>query len=263
MNIKLERPLAFFDLETTGLDISSDRIIEISILKLFPNGKKISKTWLINPEITIPKESTLIHGITNEQVKNSPKFNDISIEVKNMLVDADLAGYNSNKFDIPLLMEEFIRCKVDFNLKEKKKIDIQNIFHKMEKRDLTTAYNFYCSKKLANAHSAESDTKATYEILISQIDKYKNLENNVNFLDNFSNIGEKFIDAAGFVRMNDNNEEIFSFGKYKNRSLKEVFNKNPGYFSWIKNANFPIYTKNIVNDIINKIKLEKKFKSER
>lgn len=262
MNIKLERPLAFFDLETTGLDISSDRIIEISILKLFPNGKKISKTWLINPEVTIPKESTLIHGITNEQVKNSPKFKDISIEVKNMLVDADLAGYNSNKFDIPLLMEEFLRCKVDFNLKEKKKIDIQNIFHKMEKRDLTTAYNFYCSKRLTNAHSAESDTKATYEILISQIDKYKNLENNVNFLDNFSNIGEKFIDAAGFVRINDNNEEIFSFGKYKNRSLKEVFNTNPGYFSWIKNANFPIYTKNIVNDIINKIKLEKKFKSE-
>ena len=250
MSLILEKPIVFFDLETTGLQISTDRIVEISILKIFPNGNKESKTWLVNPTIPIPKETTEIHGITDEKVKNEPTFKDISKEIIELIDHCDLAGYNSNKFDIPLLAEEFLRCDIDFNMKNRNAIDVQNIFHKLEKRNLIAAYKFYCNKDLTNAHSAQADTKATYEILVSQLKKYPALENNINFLSDFSEIRGKLADLAGFIKYNEKGEEIFSFGKYRDNTLKKVWKDNPGYFSWIKQADFPKYTKNIIDDFI-------------
>tara|TARA_Y100001968_G_scaffold330352_1_gene381990 strand:- start:621 stop:1406 length:786 start_codon:yes stop_codon:yes gene_type:complete len=261
MSLILEKPIVFFDLETTGLQISTDRIVEISILKIFPNGNKESKTWLVNPTIPIPKETTEIHGITDEKVKNEPTFKDISKEIIELIDHCDLAGYNSNKFDIPLLAEEFLRCDIDFNMKNRNAIDVQNIFHKLEKRNLIAAYKFYCNKDLTNAHSAQADTKATYEILVSQLKKYPALENNINFLSDFSEIRGKLADLAGFIKYNEKGEEIFSFGKYRDNTLKKVWKDNPGYFSWIKQADFPKYTKNIIDDFIIRVKLQDKFNS--
>tara|TARA_B100001758_G_scaffold81904_1_gene69633 strand:+ start:42972 stop:43757 length:786 start_codon:yes stop_codon:yes gene_type:complete len=261
MNLKLEKPIIFFDLETTGLQISKDRIVEISILKVFPNGNKESKTWLVNPTITIPKEIIEIHGISNEKVANEPTFKDLSKEIIQLINNCDLAGYNSNKFDIPLLAEEFLRCGIDFNMKNRKSIDVQNIFHKMEKRTLVAAYKFYCNKDLTNAHSAEADTIATYEVLLSQIKKYNELENNIQFLSEFSHIGGKFADMAGFIRYNEEGKKILSFGKYKDQTLEKIWNENPGYFSWINHAEFPLYTKNIMNDFATQMKLKNKFNS--
>ena len=261
MSLILEKPIVFFDLETTGLQISTDRIVEISILKIFPNGNKESKTWLVNPTIPIPKETTEIHGITDEKVKNEPTFKDISKEIIELIDNCDLAGYNSNKFDIPLLAEEFLRCDIDFNMKNRNAIDVQNIFHKLEKRNLIAAYKFYCNKDLTNAHSAQADTKATYEILVSQLKKYTELENNINFLSEFSEIRGKLADLAGFIKYNEKGEEIFSFGKYRDNTLEKVWKDNPGYFSWIKQADFPKYTKNIIDDFIIRVKLQDKFNS--
>ena len=261
MSLILEKPIVFFDLETTGLQISTDRIVEISILKIFPNGNKESKTWLVNPTIPIPKETTEIHGITDEKVKNEPTFKDISKEIIELIDNCDLAGYNSNKFDIPLLAEEFIRCDIEFNMQNRNAIDVQNIFHKLEKRNLIAAYKFYCNKDLTNAHSAQADTKATYEILVSQLKKYTELENNINFLSEFSEIRGKLADLAGFIKYNEKGEEIFSFGKYRDNTLEKVWKDNPGYFSWIKQADFPKYTKNIIEDFIIRVKLQDKFNS--
>ena len=259
MKLKLERPIVFFDLETTGLHIAKDRIVEIAIMKIFPNGNTESKNWLVNPTIPIPKESTAIHGITDEKVKNEPTFKEIASEISNLINNCDLAGYNSNKFDIPILTEEFLRADVDFNMKGRKAIDVQNIFHKLEQRTLIAAYKFYCEKDLTNAHSAEADTKATYEVLLAQLEKYDELENNVDFLANFSQKGGKFADMAGFIRYNEKDEEILSFGKYKGKTLKDIWEENPGYFSWINQADFPLYTKNIMKDFANQMKLQKKF----
>ena len=186
MKLNLKKPIVFFDLETTGVKIATDRIVEISLLKILPNGNKESKTWLVNPTIDIPYETTLIHGITNEKVENKPTFKDLAKEIFEFIHNCDLAGYNSNKFDIPLLAEEFLRVGYNFDMKNRLAIDVQNIFHKLEKRTLTAAYKFYCNKDLTNAHSAESDTKATYEVLIAQLEKYNELENNVHFLADFS-----------------------------------------------------------------------------
>ena len=259
MNLNLIKPLVFFDLETTGVNIVNDRIVEISILKIFPNGNKESKTWLVNPTIPIPEVTTAIHGITNEKIANEPTFQELYKEILLIIKDCDLAGYNSNKFDIPLLIEEFLRCDSEFKIKEFKSVDVQNIFHKLEQRTLSAAYKFYCNKELVNAHSAEIDTKATFEILLAQIEKYDELSGDVAFLANFSNIGGKNIDMAGFIQLNDKNEEILTFGKNKGKTLEQIYNENPGYFSWINQAEFPLYTKKVLKDSITKIKLKKKF----
>jgi len=261
MILQLKKPIVFFDLETTGVKVAVDRIVEISILKIFPNGNKESKTWLVNPTVPIPEETTLIHGITNEKVVNEPTFSELSDDIYRLIENCDLAGFNSNKFDIPLLAEEFLRAGIEFNMKNRKAVDIQNIFHKLEQRTLIAAYKFYCDKDLTNAHSAKADTNATYEILLAQLDKYSELENNIDFLSEFSERGGKFADLAGFIRYNQKGEEVLSFGKYRDITLKQIWNNNPGYFSWIKQADFPLYTKNIMNNFATKMKLEKKFKN--
>ena len=261
MNLKLEKPVIFFDLETTGVKIATDRIVEISILKIFPNGNKESKTWLVNPTIPIPKETTDIHGISDEKIANEPTFKELASEIAEIMHNCDLAGYNSNKFDIPLIAEEFLRAGINFDMNNRKSIDVQNIFHKLEKRTLTAAYQFYCGKKLENAHSAKEDTIATYEVLLAQLKKYKELENNIDFLSEFSEKGGKSADIAGFIRFNKKGEEILSFGKDRNITLKQIWEENPGYFSWINQAEFPLYTKNVMNNFATKMKLQKKFNS--
>ena len=248
MNLKLSKPIVFFDLETTGINIATDKIVEISILKVFPNGNKESKTWLVNPEMEIPKESSEIHGITNEKVVAEPTFKELADKVNEMIGDADLAGFNSNRFDIPLLAEELMRAGIDFDMKNRKAIDVQVIFHKKEQRTLGAGYQFYCGKELEGAHGAEADTNATYEILLAQLDKYPDLENSVDALSEFSTHGER-ADFAGFILMNDEKQEIFSFGKYKGRTVEEVFIENPGYNNWIQNADFPLYTKKVLREI--------------
>ena len=261
MNLKLKKPIVFFDLETTGINIVHDRIVEISILKVFPNGNKESKTWLVNPTIKIPKETIAIHGITNEKVANEPTFDLLHKDILRLIEDCDLGGYNSNKFDIPLLVEEFLRCGVDFSIKNIKTVDVQNIFHKLEKRTLSAAYKFYCNKELIDAHSAEADTIATYEILLAQIEKYSELENDVDFLSNFSNVGNKRLDMAGFIRTNEKNQPIIAFGKYKNKTIDEIYEVNPGYFSWINQAEFPQFTKKILKELVAEVKLKRKFEN--
>lgn len=261
MSLKLEKPIIFFDLETTGVKVAKDRIVEISILKVFPNGKKESKTWLINPTIPIPIETTQIHGISDKEVKNQPTFKDIAKEILNLLHDCDLAGYNSNKFDIPLLAEEFLRAEIDFDMKGRKAIDVQNIFHELEKRTLKAAYKFYCNKDLIDAHSAKADTIATYDILLAQLEKYDELQNDISFLSTFSQRGKKFVDIAGFIQYNNEGKEIISFGKYKNVTLEKIWRDNPGYFSWINQADFPRYTKNVIKNFVTKMKLEDKLNS--
>ena len=248
MNLKLSKPIVFFDLETTGVNIATDKIVEISILKVFPNGNKESKTWLVNPEMEIPKESSEIHGITNEQVATEPTFKELAKKVNEMVAGCDLAGFNSNRFDIPLLAEELMRAGIDFDMKNRKAIDVQVIFHKKEQRTLGAGYQFYCGKELEGAHGAEADTNATYEILLAQLDKYPDLENSVAALSEFSTHGER-ADFAGFILMNDEKQEIFSFGKYKGRTVEEVFIENLGYNNWIQNADFPLYTKKVLREI--------------
>jgi len=261
MNLKLKKPIVFFDLETTGVQIAKDRIVEIAILKVFPNGNKESKTWLVNPTIPIPNEITAIHGISDKQVENEPPFKELAAEILELIHNCDLAGYNSNKFDIPLLAEEFLRAGIDFDIKNRRTIDVQNIFHKLEQRTLVAAYRFYCNKDLKHAHSAEADTLATYEVLLAQLEKYKELENDIDFLAEFSERGGKFADMAGFIRFNAKGEEVLSFGKYRDVTLAQIWNDNPGYFSWINQADFPLYTKNIMSDFATKMKLKNKFNS--
>jgi DNA polymerase III subunit epsilon len=248
MELKLNRPICFFDLETTGIDVAKDRIVEISILKVFPNGNKESKTWLVNPTIPIPFQVTEIHGISDEKVVNEPTFAELSSQVYNMIKDSDLAGFNSDRFDIPLLAEELLRANVDFEMKNRVSIDIQTIFHKKEERTLSAAYKFYCDQSLENAHSAEADTNATYEILKAQLDRYNDLENDMNFLSEFTT-RKKNVDFAGFIALNKEGKEIFNFGKHKGSLVDDVFDAEPGYFGWIQNADFPLYTKKVLTAI--------------
>ena len=248
MNLNLKKPIVFFDLETTGIQIASDRIVEISILKVFPNGNKESKTWRVNPEMEIPKESSDIHGITNEDVVTEPTFTELASKVSKMIEGCDLAGFNSNRFDIPLLAEEMLRAKVNFDMQDRKAIDVQVIFHKKEQRTLGAGYKFYCDKDLENAHSAEADTMATYEILEAQIEKYDDVDSDVDFLSDYSS-HQKRADFAGFILFNDDKKEIFSFGKYKGKTVEEVLRANPGYYSWMQNADFPLYTKKVMTYI--------------
>ena len=248
MKINLVRPICFFDLETTGINISKDRIVEISVLKIFPNGNKESKTWLVNPKIPIPNEVSNIHGITDDMVMNEPSFDSIGVHVKDMIDKCDLGGFNSNKFDIPLLAEEFLRNEIDFNLENVKCIDVQNIFHKMEKRTLGAAYKFYCQKDLIDAHSSKADTLATFEVLEAQIEKYSELENNVDFLSDFSS-RNKSVDLAGFIIYNKDNVPCFSFGKHKGKTVDFIIENEPGYLGWILNSDFPMYTKKILTKL--------------
>ena len=256
MKLNLTRPIVFFDLETTGVNIVTDKIVEISILKVFPNGNKESKTWLVNPEMEIPQESINVHGITNEKVVSEPTFKELASEVNEMISDADLAGFNSNRFDIPLLAEELMRVGIEFDMKNRKAIDVQVIFHKKEQRTLSAGYQFYCGKELEGAHGAEADTNATYEILLAQLDKYNDIENSVDALSNFSTHGTR-ADFAGFILMNDEHQEVFSFGKYKGRIVEEVLKENPGYNSWIQNADFPLYTKKVLREIKERMSVSK------
>ncbi|BAV95218.1 3'-5' exonuclease [Ichthyobacterium seriolicida] len=248
MDLNITKPICFFDLETTGTNISKDRIIEISILKILVDSTQESKTWLVNPTVVIPEESIKVHNITNEDVADKPTFKDILPEIKKMIKNSDLCGYNSNKFDIPLLAEEFLRAGEDFSMKNRKSIDVQNIFHKMEQRTLSAAYKFYCKKELSNAHSAQADTQATYEILKSQLDHYPELKNEMDFLSEFSQ-HNRSVDLAGFIGLDDQDFEIFNFGKYKGLRVLEILEKDKGYFSWIQNSDFPLYTKKILTEI--------------
>ena len=248
MELNLKKPVVFFDLETTGIDVVNDRIVEISLLKVSPDGNEETKTMRINPEMPIPQQATEVHGITDEDVKNEPTFNTVAKDIAKFIEGCDLGGYNSNKFDIPLLAEEFLRVGVDVDLKKHRFIDVQVIFHKMEQRTLSAAYKFYCQKNLDDAHSAEADTKATYEILKAQIDRYSELQNDMEELSKFSS-HNKNVDFAGRIVYDENGEEVFNFGKYKGQSVESVLEKDQGYFGWILNSDFPLYTKKVLTAI--------------
>ena len=248
MRLNLKNPLLFFDLETTGINIVKDRIIEISYVKVSPNGKEESRTFRVNPGMPIPPESTAIHGITDEDVTDCPTFKEIAKTLAKQIEGCDLAGYNSNRFDIPMLAEEFLRAGVDIDLNRRKFIDVQTIFHKMEQRTLSAAYKFYCDKDLENAHTAEADTRATYEVLQAQLDRYPALKNDVGFLSQFSSYSNN-VDFAGRMVYNDKGEEVINFGKYKGRLAAEVLKADPGYYSWIMNGDFPLNTKKMFTEI--------------
>ncbi len=248
MKLNLKNPIVFFDLETTGVNVNSDRIVEICILKIETDGSEESKTWLVNPERPIPKETTEIHGITDEDVKNQPTFREIARSVAAMIEGCDMAGFNSNRFDVPLLAEEFLRADVDIDMKKRKFIDVQTIFHKNEPRTLSAAYKFYCGAELTDAHSAEADVKATYQVLKAQLDKYDNIENDMAFLAEFSSFN-KNVDYSGRIIYDKDGVEVINFGKYKGQKVAEVFAKDPGYYAWMMNGDFPLYTKKVITEI--------------
>ena len=254
MKLNLETPLAFFDLETTGINIQKDRIVEISIVKVFPDGTDERLTQRINPTIPIPKSTTDIHGISDEDVKNEPTFCEMAQRIYEYLEPCDLAGYNSARFDIPVLMEEFLRCGIHFDIDKRKTVDVQRVFHLMEKRTLEAAYKFFCDKDLENAHSAEADALATYEVLKSQLDRYDELKNDVKFLQNFTKDGD-FLDAARrFVLISG--IPHFNFGKHKGRPVEDVLKEEPGYYDWMMKKDFALHTK----ERLKQIKLKLSFK---
>lgn len=248
MKLNLIRPICFFDLETTGVNITKDRIVEISLLKVFPDNREQKKTWLINPEISISSDATAIHGISNEDVVDAPTFKMVARQVNEFIKDSDLGGFNSNRFDIPILAEEMLRAEVEFDMKNRFSVDVQTIFHKMEKRNLASAYKFYCDKNLDGAHRAEVDTMATYEVLKSQLDHYDILKNNTKFLAEFST-HRKFADFAGFIGFDNHGAEVFNFGKHKGKKVSEILESEPGYFGWLLDADFPLYTKKVLTSI--------------
>ena len=249
MKLNLKNPLVFFDLETTGTNINTDRIVEICYLKIYPNGNEESKTLRINPDMHIPQEASAIHGIYDEDVKDCPTFKDVAKKIAADIEGCDLAGFNSNRFDIPVLAEEFLRAEVDIDLMKRKFVDVQVIYHKLEQRTLSAAYKFYCDKNLEDAHTAEADTRATYEVLKAQLDRYPEvLENDVTFLSNYS-CYTKNVDFAGRIVYNDQGVEVFNFGKYKGISVKEILQKDPGYYSWILQGDFTLNTKNVLTKI--------------
>lgn len=253
--LKLTKPLAFIDLETTGTNLGTDRIIEIAIIKILPDGTRSVKRKLINPEIPIPQASTDIHGITDAMVKEAPCFRQVAHELKQMLDHCDLAGYNSNRFDIPLLMEEFLRSQIDFDMKGRRMVDVQKIFHQMEQRTLSAAYKFYCNKNLENAHSAEVDASATYEILEAQTEKYPALGNTVESI--LKATGEDVI--VDFARrfIMDNGVEVFNFGKFKGRAVADVLRSEPQYYDWMMKGDFPQHTKQKLTEIYTRAMLKK------
>lgn len=226
MQLQLTKPICFFDLETTGTNVAKDRIVEISILKVFPNGNKESKTWLVNPEMPIPAESEAIHGISDEKVANEPTFKQLSKDIYAMIRDSDLAGFNSDRFDIPLLAEEMLRADVDFDMKSMVSVDVQTIFHKMEKRTLEAAYKFYCDKNLDDAHSAEADTLATYEVLLAQLERYPELENDIKKLSEFTTRRQN-LDFAGFIGLDEEENPIFPSENTKGKQWTRSWKKSP------------------------------------
>ncbi len=255
MNLHLTRPLCVFDLETTGTQITKDRIVQIAIIKLLPNGEQQEYNQLINPTIVITDEIALIHGITNERVKNSPTFREKAEEIADFIGDSDLAGYNSNKFDVPVLAEEFLRAEFEFDISNRRFIDVQNIFHKMEQRTLAAAYQFYCDRKIENAHDALYDTRATLDVFLAQLDRYENLKNDVSFLAEFSRAGEfEIVDLAGRLARNKKGDVIYNFGKHNGKSVAEVLKIEPGYYGWMLDADFPLYTKQCLRVEMQRIK---------
>ncbi|HJP64248.1 MAG TPA: exonuclease domain-containing protein [Mucilaginibacter sp.] len=264
MKLNLKRPLAFFDIESTGTNVGSDRIVELSVIKMNPDGSEEVKTWRMNPGIPIPLESSLVHGIYDEHIKDELAFEALAASVAEFIGDSDLAGYNSNKFDIPILMEEFLRCGVEFDLENRFFVDVQNIFHQMEQRTLKAAYQFYCNKQIINAHSAEADTRATMEVLLAQIEKYEGLDwedkagkiskpvvNDIEALHKFTNLNRP-LDFAGRMVYNEKGEELFNFGKHKGKRVEDVFNAEPSYFSWMMQGDFPLYTKRKLEEVYNR-----------
>ena len=253
MKLNLKRPIVFFDLETTGVDTAKDRIVEISMVKVMPDGEEIVRTRRINPQMHIPEQATAIHGITDDDVKGEPTFAQIAKSLAQFIERCDFGGFNSNRFDLPMLVEEFLRAGVDVDFRRRRFVDVQNIFHKMEQRTLVAAYKFYCDKDLEDAHSAEADTRATYEVLMAQLDRYPELQNDVAALADFSERGQT-ADFAGRIGYNDKQEEIFNFGKYKGRRLEDVFREEPSYYAWMMNGDFPLYTKKVITEIYLRMK---------
>ena len=264
MKLNLKRPLAFFDLEATGTNIGADRIVEISVIKLNVDGSEEVKTWRVNPEMPIPIESSLIHGIYDEDIKDESTFKALAAAIAAFIDTSDLAGFNSNKFDIPMLMEEFLRAGVIFDLDNRHFVDVQNIFHQMEQRTLKAAYQFYCKKDIINAHSAEADTRATMEVLLAQLAKYENIEwedkkgnksipvvNDIEALHKFTNLS-KPVDFAGRMVYNEQGEEVINFGKHKGKKVEDVFSTEPSYYSWMMQGDFPLYTKRKLEEIYNR-----------
>jgi DNA polymerase III subunit epsilon len=248
LNLKLKRQIAFLDLETTGINISTDRIVEISVLKISPNGKEEWMSTRVNPEMAIPPKSTAIHDIKDEDVEKAPTFREIANNLAAFLEGCDLAGYNAIKFDIPVLAEEFLRVNIDFNFRKRRYVDVQVIFHKKEQRTLAAAYQFYCKKELVGAHGSKSDTTATFEVLKSQLDRYKDLENDVEKLADYSSYNS-IVDFAGRIILDENGVEVFNFGKHKGKSVDHVFTEEPSYYSWMMNGDFPLYTKKVLTEI--------------
>ena len=249
MKLNLKNPIIFFDLETTGTNINSDRIVEICYLKIYPNGNEESKSMRINPEMHIPDEASAIHGIHDEDVADCPRFKDVATSIARDFTGCDLGGFNSNRFDIPVLAEEFLRAGIDIDLNRRKFVDVQVIYHKLEQRTLSAAYKFYCHKNLEDAHSAEADTRATYEVLQAQLDHYPDvLKNDIAFLSEYSSFNRN-VDFAGRMVYDDKGVEIFNFGKYKGMPVAEVLRRDPGYYSWILQGDFTLNTKQMLTKI--------------
>lgn len=276
MQLNLKKPLAFFDLETTGVNVASDRIVEIAILKVLPDGRiekrpdpALGKTrLLVNPGVPIPAEASAIHGIYDEDVKDAPTFEELSGKLFKFLYDCDLAGFNSNKFDVPILAEEFLRCGIDFSIEGRNLIDVQNIFHLMEQRTLKAGYKFYCNKDLENAHEAMADVEATHEVFLAQLEKYAGTEiedrdgnkiipvaNDMEHL-HYTSQRHRNVDMLGRIIYNENDEEIFNFGKHKGKTVREVLKIEPGYYGWMLNGDFPLYTKKVLKDIKERMNYE-------
>lgn len=249
MQLALKKPMVFFDLETTGTNILTDRIVEISIIKLMPNGTESEVTMRINPQMPIPAEATAIHHITDADVADCPTFKQVAQNIANLFLDADVAGFNSNRFDVPMLSEEMFRAGINFDMSRRRFVDVQTIFHKLEQRTLSAAYKFYCGKCLDGAHSANADTRATYEVLKAQLDHYpEQLKNDIAFLSEFSSQNRN-ADLMGRIIYNDNDKEVFNFGKYKGQEVESVFRNDPGYYAWMMQGEFPANTKQVITNI--------------
>jgi DNA polymerase-3 subunit epsilon len=248
MKLILKNPLVFFDLETTGINITSDRIVQIAYHKVYPNGKEETKCFLVNPGMPIPAEATAIHKITNEAVADAPAFKEIGREIARDFEGCDLAGYNSNRFDIPMLVEEFLRNKIEIDFSKRKFVDVQVIFHKKEQRTLSAAYKYYCDRDLTGAHDAQADTIATYEILQAQLERYPDLQNDVEFLAGFTRQSNN-VDFAGKFVFNDKGEEVFNFGKYKGQKVEDILKTDTGYYGWMMNGDFSEHTKKVLTNI--------------
>ncbi|MDE7389045.1 MAG: 3'-5' exonuclease [Muribaculaceae bacterium] len=253
MELILTKPIIFFDLETTGVNFQTDRIVELSYIKVNPNGTEEERTYRINPEMHIPEEASAVHHIYDADVAGKPRFKEIARDIARIFTGCDIGGFNSNRFDLPLLMEEFIRAGVEFDVSKCRFVDVQTIFHKMEQRTLSAAYMFYCGKELDGAHSANADTRATYEVLKAQLDRYPSLQNSIDFLSQFST-QKRGADLAGRIVYDEQGREIFNFGKYKGKSVEEIFRKEPGYYGWMMNGDFAANTKQVITRIYTRVK---------